>query len=94
MTDPGCYFHGDEPIPPDCFRVCGECGHAFTAAELLTEHNRVVAWLEWISEQERVKAPTWDRSGQWIGAAFPEAPRVPESDPDRVHVCPLCTHDF
>lgn len=31
-----CAIHGYEPIPPDCYRLCVECGHAFaTAAELV-----------------------------------------------------------
>lgn len=29
MSDPGCFFHGDEPIPEDAFLVCRECGHAW-----------------------------------------------------------------
>lgn len=28
-----CYFHGHEPVPEDCFRVCGKCGHAYGSAE-------------------------------------------------------------
>lgn len=94
MTDPGCWFHGKEPVPPNCFRLCLECGHAFTAAGLLAEHNRVLARLEFIDAQERAGLPTWSRSGEWVGAAFPDAPRVPEIDPDAVYICPLCTHDF
>lgn len=94
MTDPGCYFHGAEPVPVDCYRTCGECGHAFTAVSLLVEHNRLLARLEAIAAAEQVGAPTWDRSGKWIGGAFPDLPPVPETDPDAVHTCPLCTHDF
>lgn len=94
MTGPGCYFHGIEPIPADCYRVCGECGHAYTLASLLTEHNRVLAEMDTIAEAERSGAPTWDRSGQGIGAAFPDQPAVPETNPDAVRACPLCTHDF
>lgn len=33
--DPGCWWHGPEPIPPGAFRVCGECWHCFvTEADL------------------------------------------------------------
>ena len=32
----------DEPIPPDVFQVCGECGHVYaTEADLLAAHNEV-----------------------------------------------------
>lgn len=42
MTDTGCYFHGDEPIPPNAFRVCLECGHCFnTREDLLYEHAKI-----------------------------------------------------
>ena len=58
MTDAGCYFHGDEPVPADCYRICGECGHAFTLAALLSEHNRVLAQMDAIAEAQRVGAPT------------------------------------
>lgn len=94
MTDPGCYFHGREPVPPDCYRLCLECGHAFTREDLLTEHNRVLARLDFIAEQERAGALAWNRSGEWIGPAFPDVPRAPETNPDFIYVCPLCTHDF
>lgn len=38
-----CFFHGVEPVPNDCYRVCGECGHAFVTAEALlqAEHDVV-----------------------------------------------------
>lgn len=29
MRDPGCFFHGDEPVPGEYFRFCFECGHYF-----------------------------------------------------------------
>lgn len=33
--DPGCFWHGPEPIPEGAFRVCGECWHCFeTEADL------------------------------------------------------------
>ncbi|MBO0730941.1 MAG: hypothetical protein J2P57_16925 [Acidimicrobiaceae bacterium] len=25
-----CFFHGYEPIPRRCYRLCIECGHAYT----------------------------------------------------------------
>lgn len=94
VTDPGCHFHGDEPVPADCYRLCVECGHAFTAAELLAEHNRVLARLEFIAAQERDGVPTWGKYGEWVGAFFPDMPAVLEADPGAVGICPLCTHDF
>lgn len=94
MTLTECFHHGDEQVPTDCYRICYECGHAFTRASLLIEHNRIVAQMDAIDEAERTGAPTWDKSGQWIGAAFPDALAVPETNPDFIYVCPLCTHDF
>lgn len=94
MTTTDCFHHGVEPIPADYYRVCFECGHVFTAASLLAEHNRVLAQMDTIDEAERTGAPTWDASGQWIGSAFPDSPEVPETNPDFIYVCPLCTHDF
>jgi hypothetical protein len=41
ITDPGCFFHGDEPVPSDWYRLCGECGHCFdTVDDLLLADNR------------------------------------------------------
>lgn len=38
--DPGCFWHGPEPIPADVYRVCFECGHAYrTRAEILDGHR-------------------------------------------------------
>lgn len=41
-ADPGCWFHGEEPIPPNSYRVCLECGHCYTTREdLLYEDAKV-----------------------------------------------------
>lgn len=40
-----CYFHGPENINDDTYRICGECGHAYTADELVTQHNAVLEGL-------------------------------------------------
>jgi len=42
VADPGCYFHGEEPVPDEYFRFCFECGHYF-----LTEEEFVAAqsWM-------------------------------------------------
>lgn len=37
-----CWFHGEEPIPPGCYKVCGECWHAFATAEDLLEAEREI----------------------------------------------------
>lgn len=29
MSDPGCFFHGEEPVPQEFFRMCLECGHVW-----------------------------------------------------------------
>lgn len=36
MSDPGCYFHGVEPVPDEYFRLCLECGHCFVTEEEFT----------------------------------------------------------
>jgi len=43
-TDPGCYFHGEEPIPEGAYRVCGECWHCYpTEKDLLDTYNTELA---------------------------------------------------
>lgn len=40
QEDPGCYFHGEEPIPDEYYIICLECGHCYvTANELLITFN-------------------------------------------------------
>jgi hypothetical protein len=57
MTDPGCYFHGEEPIPPNAYRLCLECGHVYPTAEDLLKEDTKVA-LEYgfapVTEPEQV----------------------------------------
>lgn len=31
--DPGCFWHGPEPIPEGAFRVCNECWHCWPTVE-------------------------------------------------------------
>lgn len=38
-NDDLCAIHGYEPVPPNCFRICGECGHAYATAEDLLRIN-------------------------------------------------------
>lgn len=50
-----CAIHGHEPIPPDCFRVCGECWHAYpTAQALVEEHNKILQEMSQIPEPIQV----------------------------------------
>lgn len=42
--DRGCFWHGAEPIPPNVFRVCYECGHAYpTREDVAAEHRHAYA---------------------------------------------------
>ena len=34
-VDPGCFWHREEPIPEDFYRVCGECLHCWPTPEEL-----------------------------------------------------------
>lgn len=46
MFDPDqCFFHGYEPIPRNMFRLCMECGHAWTEASLLVAYNELLKHL-------------------------------------------------
>jgi hypothetical protein len=64
--DSHCCWH-DVDEPQGGYRTCFECWHVYqTAAELLAEHNKVLASL-----------------------GLP-----PETDVERVHCCPFCTHSW
>ncbi len=40
--DPGCFWHGAEPVPEGAYRVCLECGHCWvTAADLMADVQRL-----------------------------------------------------
>lgn len=41
VTDPGCFWHGPEPVKSEHTTICVECGHAFTTDELIAEDLRV-----------------------------------------------------
>lgn len=44
MTDPGCYFHGPEPIPDGAFLVCFECGHCWpTETDFIADVHNLAA---------------------------------------------------
>lgn len=47
-----CWFHGEEPMPEDNYRTCGECGHYWTeealvAADAENRGERVAADRVW-----------------------------------------------
>lgn len=69
-----CAIHGHEPIPANCYRVCGECWHAYATADELIEADYAVR-LD-------------------LAEADGLADLVERRDPDLIHICPLCTHDF
>jgi hypothetical protein len=38
-----CFVHHTpEPIDDDTYRVCGECGHVYTAEQLAAAHNDII----------------------------------------------------
>lgn len=37
MSDPGCFWHGAEPVPRNAYKVCLECGHAWPTEEAFRE---------------------------------------------------------
>lgn len=37
-----CSHHVMEPVPPNAYRVCFECGHVYPTAESLVEADRVL----------------------------------------------------
>lgn len=78
-----CAVHGYEPVPPDAFRICVECGHVYASEqELLDAHNAVLLQIQTHSRLQ------WQRGD--------EPPYVYHAavSADQVHCCPLCTHDW
>jgi hypothetical protein len=62
QEDPGCYFHGYEPIPEKYYILCLECGHCYhTAEELLNTFNDIMyeGWFNW-EQGERPWIPATD----------------------------------
>ena len=39
MTDDFCYIHGYEPMPPQYYRICGECWHVYVTPEELVQKD-------------------------------------------------------
>ena len=41
--DPGCWWHGPEPIPEGAYKVCGECWHCWpTAADFEADAQKMI----------------------------------------------------
>lgn len=41
-----CWFHGEEPMPDDCYVTCGECGHYWTAEALEDRFEEMLGFQE------------------------------------------------
>lgn len=100
MTDQRCFFHGDEPVRPEHTRVCGECGHAYTDAELVARDLRVraevtaVSVAEALAELVTAEDPTAHQRQVYLAlglAAFDLGRSITVVD---VVTCPLCSHDL
>lgn len=105
--DPGCWFHGVEPIRPEHARTCGECGHAFTAVELVRRDlvvrleldresisqdlNRAIHVLVTTTQDAVEELATARRS---LDLALDDVARIGQADVDDVTICPLCGHDL
>lgn len=105
--DPGCWFHGVEPIRPDHVRTCGECGHAFTAVELIRRDlvvrleldrefitqdlNRAIHVLTTTTDAANEELASVTRS---LDLAPDDVARLAWADVDDVTICPLCGHDL
>lgn len=80
-----CAIHGYEPVPAGCFRICGECLHAYASEqELLDAHNDVLADMQ--ARKRSHKIPLDD--------LFEASATDPAVSADQVHCCPMCTHDW
>lgn len=65
MSNDYCALHGYEPIPPNVFRVCGECHHAYATAEDLLAADRE------ITDELRQHNPGYD-TAEWSYATHPD----------------------
>lgn len=81
-----CYFHGHEPIPPNCYRVCVECGHAYATPEALLEAENV--------ETDRINAANAHAQVTGAPGGFDWEPLEPATRVDDIYCCPLCSHDW
>jgi hypothetical protein len=60
QADPGCFWHGAEPIPAGAYRVCGECWHCWpTPDDLLRDVLRIYAEIG-------LQSPPDDADQVWV----------------------------
>ena len=52
QEDPGCYFHGEEPIPETYYLICIECGHCYHTAEDLLKNFNDTGYELWFAYEQ------------------------------------------
>ncbi len=79
--------HVDEPIPPNVYRVCFECGHVWTASALRSawRHAFPMPTFGWRSDGFDLVGPI-----QWT-RYFVHRYLTPAR---RIYFCQECIHDF
>jgi hypothetical protein len=97
-----CFWHGNEPLRPEHTTICGECHHAFTAAELVLRDLAVrlellaadvtsrLGQLGPSTNEQTLLVVLADLEDELDGLAGSSKRRAPED----VDVCPLCSHDL
>ncbi len=96
-----CFAHNEDELADaghPFHRICGECFHVYrSASELLAEHNQVIAELN-AGRLTACQVHASYASGCYFCELHRQnehEPDIPaETDPGRIWVCPLCTHDF
>lgn len=77
-----CHTHDVDEPEHDAYRVCGECSHVFpTAADLLADHATLAEELN-----------RWAKPDPF--AINSPGMLEPKTEPETIHVCPHCAHDF
>ena len=82
-----CYVHNVDEYPPEPYRICFECRHAFPSAQALLDDNNAVTR----AMNAEAEAKGWAPPGNiWeLSEPIPD-----ETDPAKVYCCPHCIHDF
>lgn len=97
-----CFWHGDEPLQPNHTTICGECGHAFTSAELVLRDlaNRFDLLAADVTARLALLSPSTDEAVLLVALTDLEdgvdelAGLAARRAPEDVDVCPLCSHDL